>query len=509
MTPRSASSAPATLVPLDPASGAPAYRQICDSLRDAIVSGRMGPGARVPGTRVLASDLGVSRNTVNGALAQLQAEGYVVARSRAGVFVNDRIPDTLLAVPRDHSRQERRPAARRHPSRPVRCSERSVALSKLPLAAGRSVVAAARPFQTGVPALDAFPWKLWARLLAGRARQAGAALSGYGSVFGQTPLREAIAGYLATARGARCAAAQVVVTAGAQQALDLVARVLVDPDDVVWLEDPGYPSARGAFTAAGARIVGIGLDADGLRLPGKQGGEPPRLVYVTPSRQYPTGVTMSAARRLELLRWASANRAWIVEDDYDSEFRYASRPLPCLQGLDDDGWVIYVGTFSKTVFPGLRLGYLVVPEALVDAFGESRAIADRQPPGIEQAVLADFITQGHFARHVRRMRDLYEERRNALLDAVGRWLGDYVTIGDTAAGMLALVHLRAGLSDQEVSRRALAVGVEAPPLTSYAIRSPGRGGLLLGYAGYPPDALRAATRRLGAVLAEVAHRSPR
>ncbi len=502
MSPRLASSAPATLVEIDATIRTPAYRQIYDSLREAIVSGRLAPGSPIAGTRVLASDLGVSRNTVNAAIAQLRAEGYVVARARSGTFVNERLPEVLAPVPRGHRTDAHRTVRPRSraPARFARRSASSVALSKLPLAAGRSLVEPARPFQTGVPALDAFPWTLWARLLGHRVRRAGAVLSGYGSVLGYLPLRQAIARYLAAARGARCTAEQIVVTAGAQQGLDLVGRVLVDPDDVVWLEDPGYPAARGVFSAAGARIVPVGLDAEGLQPAAVAGGGSPRLVYVTPSRQYPTGITMSAARRLELLRWADAADAWIVEDDYDSEFRYASQPLGCLQGLDDGGRVIYVGTFSKTVFPGLRLGYLIVPEGLVEAFGEARAVSDRQPPGIEQAVLADFITLGHFARHVRRMRSLYEERRDVLLAAARESLGDDVAFGDTAAGMLALAWLPAGVSDQEVSRRALAAGVEAPPLTSYAIRPLRRGGLLLGYAGFPPVALRAAMRHLGAVI---------
>jgi len=502
VSPRLASSAPATLVQLDASAGPPAYRQICDSLREAIVAGRLAPGSHIPGTRVLASDLGVSRNTVNGALALLRAEGYVVARPRTGTFVNERLPDAGLRAGRP-GRGTPGPRPRRERPRPApapRPSARSAALARLPLSAGRSLVQPARPFQTGVPALDAFPWALWARLFGSRARRAGADLSGYGPVAGHLPLRQAIAAYVAAARGARCTADQIVVTAGAQQGLDLVARVLVDPDDVVWLEDPGYPSARGAFTAAGARIVPVALDADGLQRAAAPVGRTPRAVYVTPSRQYPTGITMSAARRLELLRWAAAGRVWIVEDDYDSEFRYASRPLPCLQGLDDAGRVIYVGTFSKTVFPGLRLGYVIVPEDLVDAFGEARAVSDRQPPGIEQAVLADFIVLGHFARHVRRMRALYEERRDALLAAAREALGERVAFGDTAAGMLALAWLPPGVSDRDVSGRLLAAGVEAPPLSSYAIRPLRRGGLLLGYAGYPPEALRAGIRRLAAAL---------
>ena len=498
MSPRTASSAPDTLVQLDPGSPAPAYRQVCDWLRDAIVTGRLAAGARIPGTRLLAAELGVSRNTVNGAVLQLRAEGYVVARSRSGTFVNERLVDAPQATDRRFTRAAPGAAAPR-PRRAFR-SAASLALARLPIAAGRSLVQPARPFQTGVPALDAFPWALWARLLGHRTRTAGAALAGYGSVLGYVPLREAIAAYIGAARGVRCTAAQVVVTAGAQQGLDLVARVLVDRGDTVWLEDPGYPAARGVFAAAGAALVPVGLDAEGLQPAAAPRSAPPRLVYVTPSRQYPTGVTMSAARRMELLRWADDIDAWIVEDDYDSEFRYASRPLNCLQGLDESGRVIYVGTFSKTVFPGLRLGYLVVPEGLVEAFGEARAIADRQAPGLEQAALADFIGLGHFARHVRRMRALYEERRDALLDAVRQQLGDRVTIGDTAAGMLAVAWLPRAVSDQQVSRRALAAGVEAPPLSSYAIRPLRRGALLLGYAGYPPPALRAAVRRLATAL---------
>ena len=333
----------------------------------------------------------------------------------------------------------------------------------------------------------------------GWTRRSGPLLSAYGDVLGYGPLRAAIAGYVAAARGARCAEEQVVVTAGAQQALDLVARVLLDPGDAVCVEDPGYPAVRGVLAGVGARLVPVGLDDEGVRVP-EDGRPAPRLIYVTPSRQFPTGVTMSAARRLQLLRWADRTDAWIVEDDYDSEFRYASRPLNCLQGLDERERVVYVGTFSKTVFPGLRLGYLIVPAPLVPAFSDARAVADRQPPGIEQAVLADFIASGHLTRHVRRMRNLYEERRDALLRSAREILGDHVEFGDTAAGMLAVAWLKPGISDQRVSMLALGEGVEVSPLSRYAIRPLPRGGLLLGYAGFPPQVLREAVGRLGKVL---------
>ena len=494
MSPRTASSAPVTLLRLDARGEAPAYRRICDALREAIISGRLAPGAHLPSTRLFAAELGVSRNTVNGALAHLRSEGYVVARPRAGTFVNERLDAEGLLPPRHRASGAPRPAPRE-----PRLSVRARLLARLPLAAGRSVVQPARPFQTGVPALDAFPWTLWARLASGRTRRSGPLLSAYGDVLGFEPLRSAIAVYVAAARGAHCSAAQVIVTSGAQQGLDLVARVLVDPGDAVGVEDPGYPAVRGALAGVGARLVPLGLDAEGVRVP-ERARVPPRVVYVTPSRQFPTGVTMSAARRLQLLRWADQADAWIVEDDYDSEFRYASRPLGCLQGLDERQRVIYVGTFSKTVFPGLRLGYLIVPPPLVPAFCDARAVADRQPPGIAQAVLADFIAQGHLTRHVRRMRALYEERRDALLDAVLEHIGDRVEIGDTAAGMHAVAWLKPGVRDQRIAEAALEEGVEVSPLSRYAIRPLGRGGLLLGYVGFPPPALREAVRRLAGVL---------
>ena len=332
MSPRTTSSAPVTLVRLDGRGDAPAYRRLCDALREAIISGRLAPGAHLPSTRLFAEELGVSRNTVNGALAHLRSEGYVVARPRAGTFVNEGLDAEGLLLPRH------RAAGAPRPAREPRLAARARLLARLPLAAGRSVVQPARAFQTGVPALDAFPWKLWARLASNRTRRSGSLLSAYGDVLGYPPLRSAIAGYVAAARGARCSAEQVIVTAGAQQGLDLVARVLVDPGDAVALEDPGYPAARGVFAGAGARLVPLGLDAEGVLVP-ERIRTALRLVYVTPSRQFPTGVTMSAARRLQLLRWADRADAWILEDDYDSEYRYTGRPVESLQGLDRAGRV--------------------------------------------------------------------------------------------------------------------------------------------------------------------------
>jgi len=323
----------------------------------------------------------------------------------------------------------------------------------------------------------------------------------YGDPAGYAPLRDAIAEYVRVARGARCLAGQVIVTGGSQQGVDLAARVLLDPGDAVWMEDPGYTGARTALLAAGARLVPVPVDADGLAVDQAERMAPDaRMAYASPSHQFPLGVTMSAGRRLALLRWAARAGAWVLEDDYDSEFRYDARPLASLQGMDEEGRVIYVGTFSKTLFPALRLGYLIVPPELVEAFRAARAVSDRHSPTMDQAVLADFLAGGHFARHVRRMRRLYAERQDVLVDAVRRGLGDRLRVVPSAAGMHLVGWLEHGQDDAEVSARAAALGVEAAPLSRYAMKRPERGGLLLGWAGYAPEAIREGVERLGAAL---------
>jgi GntR family transcriptional regulator/MocR family aminotransferase len=321
-------------------------------------------------------------------------------------------------------------------------------------------------------------------------------------------LRAAIADHLVNARGARCTAEQVLVVGGAQQALDLVARLLLDPGDAVWLEDPGYFGARMAFAAAGARLVPVAVDQEGLDVASGERDEPgARLAYVTPSHQFPLGAVMSAPRRLALLAWARSAGAWIVEDDYDSEFRYEGGPLPCLQGLeaerrsgDEPARVVYVGTFSKTLAPGLRLGFLVVPDPLVDAFRAARSAVDLHPPAHPQAVLADFITEGHFARHVRRVRVLYAERQAGLLAAAGEALDGHLALEADPAGLHLVGWLADGIPDTEVTDAAAAEGVVVSPLSRHALRSSsmpaGRGALLLGYAGFGVGQLRAGVRGL-------------
>jgi GntR family transcriptional regulator / MocR family aminotransferase len=389
------------------------------------------------------------------------------------------------------------------PGRPPRLSRRGALLAgtRAALARGAST---AHPFRAGLPGLDAFPFDLWTRLIARRWRRVPRQLLDYGDPAGYAPLREVIAAYLGEARAVRCEATQVIVVTGAQQALDLAARVLLDPGDTAWVEDPGYQGVRGALIAAGIRLAPIPVDGEGLdvqraarRAPGA------RLVYVTPSHQYPLGVTMSLNRRLALLEWASASGAWILEDDYDSEYRYAGRPLAALQGLDTAGRVIYAGTFSKVLFPALRLGYLVVPPELVDPFVAARALTDRHSPSVPQAALADFIEGGHFARHVRRTRGLYAERQAALVRAARRTLGELLEVAPAEAGMHLVGWLPDGVDDCVAARAGLVHEVEATPLSAYRVRPAQRGergGLILGYAAYAPREIDDACTRLAAAL---------
>jgi GntR family transcriptional regulator/MocR family aminotransferase len=478
-------------VQLDSRLGAPLFRQLYAGIRDAVLGGRLPAGSRLPPSRGLAAELGVSRNTVLLAYDQLGAEGYVEAEPRSGV----RVAGAVTLPP------PRRPAVSAPDPRPAspRLSSRGSAIARagLPGSSGREP--APRPFRPGTPALELFPARIWGRLWNRRLKDPPSL--GYADPAGFPPLRAALAEYVGAARGVRCTEDQVIVVGGSQQALDLAARVLLDPGDEVWLEDPGYRGARAAMLAAGARLVPVPVDGDGLRVDrGRALAPRSRLACVSPSHQFPLGATMSAGRRLDLLSWASSAGAWVLEDDYDSEFRYRARPLASLQSMDAEGRVIYVGTFSKTLLPALRLGYVVVPPDVVEAFRIARAICDRHAPVLDQAVLADFLAQGHFARHVRRMRACYAERQEAMLRAFGHWLGGRIEVRPAEAGMHLVGWLAPGEDDQAVSARLLEAGVEAPALSRYALVRPERGGLLLGWAGYSPAAIEDAARRMAAAL---------
>jgi GntR family transcriptional regulator/MocR family aminotransferase len=439
----------------------------------------------------LATELGVSRNTVTLAYDQLVAEGYLQGRPRSGMQVAAAVPPRVVPKPPR--------AAGARPHQPPRVSARGRAIASASMPGLAWAGSPPEPFRPGVPALDHFPLRLWSRLVHRRLRRAPPL--GYGDPAGYAPLRAAIAEYVSAARGARCVADQVIVVNGSQQGVDLAARVLLDSGDEVWMEDPGYPGARAALLAAGATLVPVPVDQEGLRVAHGEWAAPrARMAYVSPSHQFPLGATMSASRRLELLRWASQAGAWILEDDYDSEFRYSTRPLASLQGMDQDGRVVYIGTFSKTLVPALRLGYLIVPPESAHAFRAVRAACDRHSPVLDQAVLADFMTEGHFARHVRRMRDLYAERQGVLVDAIQRSLGDRLEARATGAGMHLVGWLEDGSDDAAVSARLREAGIEAPPLSRYGLLRPARGGLLLGWAGYTPEAIEKSVERLAAVL---------
>jgi GntR family transcriptional regulator/MocR family aminotransferase len=468
-----------TTIALNADSSAPLHRQLYSGLRDAILSGRLAAGARLPATRALASELAISRNTVLDAYAQLMAEGYVTGQIGSGTYVAHALPEDLLQV---HSSARPQPPEQPSPtSQPARAlSRRGELIAKTPVTVlhyQTSKSLSPISFRPGQPALDTFPLDTWRRIVDRRWRRTPRELLGYGDPAGYLPLREVIAAYLRAARAVHCDARQVIVVSGSQQALDLSARLLLDEGDAAWIEDPGYIGARGALLGAGARAVPVPVDAEGLEIATGAARSPQaRMVYVTPSHQYPLGVTMSLTRRLALLEWASRAGAWVLEDDYDSEYRYAGRPLSSLQGLDSASRVIYMGTFSKVMFPALRLGYLVAPPDLVDAFVAARALADRHTPSVEQAALAEFITDGHFARHIRRMRALYAERQATLVGEARRELAGLLEVAPAAGGRRRSRGLGAGRRPRRRGAGAIALRGRAAAARRAAagLHQPGR-----------------------------------
>ena len=432
----------------------PLHRQLYFVLREAILESRLGPGARLPSSRALAKDLGVSRNTALAAFEQLLAEGYIEGRVGAGSYVSQHLPEDALEA------RAAKVAGGTGGTRPPPGPSRRGAV----IAGLAPFQSLPRPFAPGQPELAAFPFEDWARRLGQVWRAPKAGLLVAGDPLGFAPLRRAIAAYLAAARAVRCDAEQVFVVSGAQQALDLAARVLLDPGDRVWVEDPGYDGMIGALAASGADLVPLPVDGEGLVVEAGHALAPDaRMACVSPSHHFPLGVTLSLARRLDLLEWARSADAFVLEDDYDSEYRYAGRPLAALQGLDADGRVIYIGTMSKVMFPGLRLGYMVVPHHLVDAFKSARRLADGFPSTLAQPALATFIADGALGAHVRRMRALYAARQRAFLVRAGAILGDRLRLAPCDAGLHLVGYLGDGVDDVAVSRRARDLGVEAPP----------------------------------------------
>jgi len=459
-------------------SGTPMHQQLSKWFRRAIVDGQLQPGQRLPSSRSLADELKISRVPVMSAYEQLYAEGYLETFVGAGTCVARSIPGRTPKPSGTGPFDVTLPSIENHAPRRI---SRRAGLIQVPPQTWLNNLGA---FRIGVPALDQFPASVWSKLVNRHSRKLPIELMAYGDPMGYLPLRVAIAEYLSTVRAVRCDASQILVTTGSQQALQMCAHVLLDANDRAWVEEPGYPGARHALVRAGVRLVPVPVDQEGMDVAqGIRRGRGARVVYITPSHQFPLGVTMSAARRMQLLNWATRNGAWIIEDDYDSEYRSGGRPIASLQGLDIGERVIYVGTFSKVMFPALRLGYMVVPKDLLPVFFDARDAADTFSSTLYQMVMTDFIREGHFARHIKRMRMLYMERRTALIEAIHKQLRDKLEVIGTEAGMHLVALLPPGIDDVAVSIKAASKGVSARPLSPCYVNPPARGGLILGYGG--------------------------
>jgi GntR family transcriptional regulator/MocR family aminotransferase len=469
------------------------WRWLYTELRGAILDGRLKPGARIPSTRSLGKQYSLSRGTVVAAFDQLQAEGYTRTEVGSGTYVASGVPDGFLAT-------TRKPAALALPTSKAALSKREQRFLK-----GVAVTPASRSigkaFRTYEPAIDLFPVDLWARVASRVLRRAPRSLYAHGNAAGYQPLRRAIAGYVGASRGVHCSPEQIIVTSGAQQAVDLIARFLLAAGDRVWMEDPGYSGALQALRATGANIVPVPIDGEGLIVKaGRKLAPKAKLAYVTPANQFPMGVTMSADRRLELLQWAANANAWIIEDDYDAEYRYVGHPVAALQGLDSSGCVIYVGTFTKMLFNALRLGFMVLPERLVEAFAAARSFVDRHPPTLDQAILAEFITEGHFGHHVRRMRQVYAERIDVLKSAADKHLIEVLDVVHAAAGIRTLGWLKLGNSDRDAVQQIQKLGLEVEALSMFTTKYAQPPALILGFAGCNPAELRRGVAILATAL---------
>jgi GntR family transcriptional regulator/MocR family aminotransferase len=468
------------VIGLDAKPGQPAHARISERIRTAIASGALAPNARLPSSRTLARDLGVARNTVDWALGQLVADGYVVRRHGAGSFVAARLPerDAPPLAPKRAAKPKPDEAARR-------LSQRAKALQSYP---GHYRPSQAVPFTPSLPPVDLFPRKLWNRLLKREAGRPGNDYWAYGASNGLPALREAIAAHASAMRATRCTPEQVIVVTSTQQAVELAGKALADPGDRAWVETPGYPPAQHCLRMASLQVVPVPVDAHGLDVSvGRSLAPHARLAYVTPAHQYPLGYEMSTERRTTLLEWAQQQDAYVIEDDYDGDYRYEGRPIASLQGMDSNGRVIYVGSFNKILFPALRIAYAIVPEPLVGAFVDAKHAADGHTALLTQGVLAAFVQEGHLARHLRETRAIYDERRRAFLEEA-ETLADVLVFGPARAGMHVTGVFRVGVDDRAVAAACARAGVEVHALSRYGPSE--RGGLVFGFAG----ATRAAAR---------------
>jgi GntR family transcriptional regulator/MocR family aminotransferase len=481
------------LPPSDP--GVPAYRWLYASLRAEMLSGRLRPGARLPSTRDLASQFGLARGTIVNAFEQLKSEGYVEGSVGSGTYVSKVLPEKLLHVSSGH-------VASRHAAKLAVPRKRQPAVSDYGRRAklfGGYENRPTRAFRANLPALDLFPMTLWTKITLRCLRRLSRRHLMGCDPLGYIPLRQAVAEYLSRSRGVRCVPEQVAIVSGVQEALDLTARLLLNPGDRVCVENPGYPGAILVFQAFRARIFAAEVDDEGIgvrQLP-SQGV---RLIYVTPAHQFPLGTTMSLARRLQLLEWARNSGTVIFEDDYDSEYRYSGRPIPALQGLDGSGLVLYAGSFSKVLFPALRLGYVVIPFDLLPHFEAIQSLTFRHAPLLEQVVLSDFITEGHFGRHLRRMREVYADRLSVLLEEARLKLAGLLEISGVEAGLQTAGWLGGGIDAESAAAAAAKRNVGVTPLSRYSHGRAVPEGLQLGFAAVDTREIRRGVRDLAIAL---------
>jgi GntR family transcriptional regulator/MocR family aminotransferase len=446
-----------SISPLDPTAAEPFYRQIYDRFRAAIASGLLKPGDRIPSARALTRELGLARGTIESAYSLLAAEGYIQARGQAGTIVT---PGLRPSIPVAH------PTHRVRDSMPADSFRPDTIL----------------PFQMGLPALDEFPRKIWARLGARCVRAMQPADMAYPAVYGLQALRTEIAAYLNISRGINCSPSQVFVTSGYRHTMELIGQALLKVGDRVWLEDPGYPPARRLLGHMHMTAIPVPVDGEGMVVShGIRVAPRARAAVVTPAHQSPLCVSLSLPRRMALLDWATRNNAWVIEDDYDGEYRYVSRPLPALKSLDRDGRVLYAGTFSKVLFPSIRLAYLVVPETQVERFEQVSQSFAEACPQLTQAIVTAFITDGHFARHIQRMRKLYAERREATKAGLEGVLGKHVRIDAPPGGMHLIVRLQGRRSDRRLAARMREEGLHAEALTDCSLTEGGPPALLLNF----------------------------
>jgi GntR family transcriptional regulator/MocR family aminotransferase len=471
-------------------AGTPAFRWLYASLRTEILEGRLRSGAKLPATRDFARQYRLSRGTVLSAFELLKSEGYLRGQVGSGTYVNRILPEALLQAkrvpaPRTIIQRKKKPFVSEYGR-------------QLNLFSGFEL-RPSRAFRANIPALDLFPMTLWAQITARRLRRASVNFLLGCDAMGYGPLRDAVANYLSTSRGVKCGPEQVAIVSGVQEALDLTARLVLNAGDRVCMENPGYIGARMVFEAVGARISDAHLDDEGMKVR-EQSLRGVRLAYVTPGHQFPLGITMSLSRRLELLEWARKSGALIFEDDYDSEYRYSGAPIPALQGFDRSGSVIFAGSFSKVLFPSLRLGYLVIPRELMTLFAAAISLTTRHAPLPEQAVLCDFIAEGHFGRHLRRMWEVYAERLSVLLESAGEKLAGLLEISEIEAGLQTVGWLRAGIDGESATRAAAARDVEVFPLSRYTQGRVAREGLQLGFAAVDAREIRRGVQDLATAL---------